>query len=29
VEAMTDFVLPPFVIDYGGWWIHVDLDGDL
>lgn len=26
---MTDFVLPPFVIDYGGWWIDVDLDGDL
>jgi hypothetical protein len=26
---MTDFVLPPFVVDYGGWWIHVDLDGDL
>jgi len=26
---MTDFTLPPFVVDFGGWWIDVDLDGDL
>lgn len=26
---MTDFVLLPFVIGYGGWWIDVDLGGDL
>jgi hypothetical protein len=29
VEAMTDFSLPPFAVPYGGWWIDVDLDGDL
>lgn len=26
---MTDFTLPPFAVPYGGWWIDVDLDGDL
>ena len=26
---MTDFALPPFIVDYGGWWIDVDLHGDL
>jgi len=26
---MTDFALPPFIVDYGGWWIDVDLHGDI
>jgi len=26
---MTDFTLPPFVVPFGGWWIDVDLDGDI
>ncbi len=26
---MTEFTLPPFVLPYGGWWIEVDLEGDL
>ena len=25
---MTDFSIPPLVIDYGGWWIDVNLDQD-
>jgi hypothetical protein len=29
VEAMTEFALPPFVVPYGGWWIEVDMEGDL
>jgi hypothetical protein len=26
---MTDFTLPPFTVDFGGWWIDVDLHGDI
>jgi hypothetical protein len=26
---MTDFTLPPFVVPFGGWWIDVDLQGDI
>jgi hypothetical protein len=25
---MTEFSIPPLVIDYGGWWIDVNLDED-
>jgi hypothetical protein len=25
---MADFSIPPVVIDYGGWWIDVDLEED-
>jgi hypothetical protein len=28
-EAMTDFALSPFAVPYGGWWIDVDLHGDI